>query len=225
MALMGISHVPRSVDWAWEGEKNICHPSTLTFTARSLYSLDFSCDHTDPCYFSIPQSFSSMNLLSNSLFSTKRISLFSILHQHKENSCPYRFSFHFFSVAFALCLVHSSMEISPQLGLPAYTFQRAISHLCHFSHQQFCRINKAETKDSSTKTQNSNFFILIVPWQPSLAAKKETTPRWYLYRGGSHYLYISWPMHLFIMIVFSHYYAICAHKHNIEIFFFFFILL
>lgn len=159
MALMGISHVPRSVDWAWEGEKNICHPSTLTFTARSLYSLDFSCDHTDPCYFSIPQSFSSMNLLSNSLFSTKRTSLFSILHQHKENSCPYRFSFHFFSVAFALCLVHSSMEISPQLGLPAYTFQRAISHLCHFSNQQFCRINKAETKDSSTKTQNSNFLF------------------------------------------------------------------
>lgn len=54
---------------------------------------------------------SSLSLLLSSLFSTKRTSLFSILHQPKGNSCLYRLSSHVFSIAFALCQVHSSMEL------------------------------------------------------------------------------------------------------------------
>lgn len=48
-----------------------------------------------------------------SLFDTKRASLYSIFDQHKENTCLYRLSSHVFSIAFALCHVHSSMEFFP----------------------------------------------------------------------------------------------------------------
>ena len=52
--------------WAWVGKRDTCHPSTSALTARSLSSLDFGCDHTGPCYSSLPQSLFSLSLLLNS---------------------------------------------------------------------------------------------------------------------------------------------------------------
>ena len=96
---------------------------------------------------------------------------------------------------FALFQVHSSMELFP-LTWPSCTCIPQ-SHLTSLSFFPSAILWKDQDRNTRFQYQNSKIqlFILIVPWQPSLAANKEKTPRWY-FRGGSHYLHISCPVDL-----------------------------
>ena len=152
--LVCIGHVSTGTRWAWEWGLGVktCHPPTLAFTSRSLFSLSYGFDYKDPCFSSVPQIFSSLILLLSYLLSTKATSLFSVLQQYEGNSCLNKLSNGFFSIPFALCLVHSSRAFPLQ---PAF-LQRDSTNLSHvsvmFPNRNFP--GGSEQKCKTSKLQN-----------------------------------------------------------------------
>lgn len=146
MALLAIDHVPRGKELAWEGEWNICHPPTLAFTLKSLSSLGLSFDHkglapslyhkSSPAWFS----YWALSWIQG------ETSLFSFLQQHGGRGYAV-----FSSQLFLHCDRSKFQGISPSTCFPTNGFHKAISCLCHVSHQEFNDMIRVKMQASKTQ--------------------------------------------------------------------------
>lgn len=146
VGLLAIDHVTRGKELAWEGEWNICHPPTLAFTLKSLSFLGLSFDHKGlaPCLYhkSSPAWFSYWALS----WIQGGTSLFSFLQQHGGRGYAV-----FSSQSFLHCNRYKFQGISPSICIPTNGFHKAISCLCHVSHQEFNDMIRVKMQASKTQ--------------------------------------------------------------------------